>query len=222
MIIFLSKDTLWGREAEKLVQSFFLGECACFLGISGDPLPDLLKVKKNYVILSFLSPWIVPKAVLDKADLALNFHPGSTDYPGIGCYNFALYEGAKCFGVVCHHMAPQVDRGAVVEERLFEILPHESVETLKLRSMVELLSMFHGILGKINASTPLPKSDAQWTRKPFTRKQLDQLCEIAPEMDEAEVRRRVRATAYPGYPGAAENVPGAAESAARPDREPFA
>jgi methionyl-tRNA formyltransferase len=153
-------------------------------------------------VLSFISPWIVPASVLDKSALSLNFHPGSCDYPGIGCYNFALYEEARQFGPVCHHMLPKVDSGTVVKEILFPVLPQDRVETLKLRTMVAMLALFHEMLGLIATGQTLPVSSRQWTRKPFTRRQLDALGEITPGMSKDEENRRIRAMAYPGFPGA--------------------
>lgn len=43
---------------------------------------------------------------------------------------------------------------------------------------------------------PLPVTDEHWTRKPFTRKQLNELCHIRPEMSEEEIERRIKATTY--------------------------
>jgi hypothetical protein len=41
----------------------------------------------------------------------------------------------------------------------------------------------------------------QWTRRPFTSREIDALSICHEDMPEEEVRRRVRATYYPGYPG---------------------
>jgi hypothetical protein len=43
---------------------------------------------------------------------------------------------------------------------------------------------------------PLPVTNEQWKRKPYTRKQLDELCTITPEMKEEEIKRRIKATTY--------------------------
>jgi hypothetical protein len=75
------------------------------------------------------------------------------------------------------------------------------VETLKLRTMVCMLHLLHEVLNLLAVSAPLPVNGRQWTRRAFTRKELNALCEITPDMPEAEVHRRIRATTYPGYPG---------------------
>jgi hypothetical protein len=43
---------------------------------------------------------------------------------------------------------------------------------------------------------PLPESVEKWKRKPFTRKQLDELCTITPDMSEEEIKKRIKATTY--------------------------
>jgi hypothetical protein len=43
---------------------------------------------------------------------------------------------------------------------------------------------------------PLPLSQEKWTRKPYTRKQLNELCELTPDMSPEEKARRIRATTY--------------------------
>ena len=42
----------------------------------------------------------------------------------------------------------------------------------------------------------------QWLRKPYTRRELDALCEIRLDMSDDEINRRVKATTYPDMPGA--------------------
>ena len=57
-------------------------------------------------IFSYLCPWIIPMSIIKKAEIAaINFHPGSPKYPGSGCYNFAIYNGEKEYGVTCHFLS---------------------------------------------------------------------------------------------------------------------
>jgi methionyl-tRNA formyltransferase len=160
--------------------------------------------------------------VLTRSGTSINFHPASVDYPGIGCYNFALYDEAPEFGAVCHHMLAKVDTGTVIEERRFPLFPSDTVESLKLRTMVTMLAMFHDICSLIAASSPLPVAERQWARKAFTRKQMEALKEIDAEMSPEEIARRVRAGTYPGYPGPSLSVGGHRFYYPVPDRPPLA
>ena len=48
----------------------------------------------------------------------------------------------------------------------------------------------------------IPKSNETWTRKPYTRSDLDELSRVTLGMDVNEIRRRVKAMEFPGAPGA--------------------
>ncbi len=132
---------------------------------------------------------------------AINFHPGSPDYPGTGCYNFAIYEKAVRYGVTCHHMEEGIDSGDIIKTSYFTIAPNESVESLKLKSMNHLLMCFSEIIEIIYNNQELPRSDEKWSRKKaLTRKQLDELSIMdLTSMDKEEAALRIRATYYPGF-----------------------
>ena len=197
--VLITKQNRFCKDAYHITEMTFGTDFYHFSGGNDDSFPEeLYKLKPDY-IFSFLSPWIIPKALLMNAGLAINWHPGSCEYPGTGCYNFALYEGAEEFGITCHHMAPQVDTGDIIEEFRFPVLENDTVETLKLRTMINLLFSFQGVMTDIAKNKKLPLSQVNWTRKPFTRKDLEELRVIRPDMNSDEVQRRIRATTYPKY-----------------------
>jgi methionyl-tRNA formyltransferase len=219
--VLLSKKDKFSAMAQAVAKLAF-PEIECISGTVGDPFPENVLRRKPQIILSFLSPWIVPASLLEASRLALNWHPASRDYPGIGCYNFALYEGAAEYGAVCHHMAPKVDVGAIVEERLFKVAADETVETLKLRTMITMTAMFHDMVFDLAAGTVPEACVVAWSRKPFTRRQLNALARLDAGMSAAEIQRRVRATTYPGYPGPQMEVDGKTIHFPVPDRPPLA
>ena len=221
-VLLISKRDRWSAHAGAHARRAFGDRLDWRQGALGEPFP-LTPGEGGYrIVLSFLSPWIVPAWLLEPAELAINFHPGSCHYPGIGCYNFALYEGAETYGVVCHHMLAKVDTGDIIEELRFPLEPADTVETLKLKSMKALAGLFERIIDRIAAGAPLPSSSAQWTRKAFTRRQLNELCVITPQMDEREIKRRVRAVTYPGQPGAEITLAGHRFTILPETREPLA
>lgn len=127
---------------------------------------------------------------------AINFHPGPPEYPGIGCNNFALYEGAKEYGVTCHHMAAQVDTGAIIAVKRFPIFATDDVAGLLLRTYEYQLVLFYDIVSLILEGKPLPESEEKWARKPFTRKEFNDLTRITPNMSKEEIAKRIRATTF--------------------------
>jgi methionyl-tRNA formyltransferase len=221
-IILLAKTEAFSRQAKTIAELLFGDRLETHLGTVGAPLPESVAAASPAVLLSFLSPWIVPGWLLERSGVALNFHPASVDYPGIGCYNFALYDGAGEFGAVCHHMLAKVDTGRIVEERRFPLLPTDTVETLKLRTMVTMLAMFHDVCSAIAVGAPLPQSERHWTRRPFTRREMNALKTIEPGMSDEEVARRIRAGTYPGYPGPSVTVGGHTFYYPVPQRPPLA
>ena len=205
VLMFSKRQNVFCDYAEAILQSNFSKDQ--YLSIRGD-IGDGLDIQPTQYapeyVISFLSPWIIPKEILNTARKAsLNFHPGSPDYPGTGCYNFAIYEKSKRYGVTVHHMKEKVDTGDIIMTSYFNISPFESVETLKLKSMNHLLYCFEKIASCIAADVSLPVSNETWKRKPFTRAEMKKLFEIIPSRhDQEEVERRIRASAYPSKTGA--------------------
>ncbi len=170
------------------------------LGKWGEPLPGEVQSWEGDYILSYLSRWVVPDALLKRArKAAINFHPASPEYPGIGCNNFALYENAGEYGVTCHHMAAKVDTGRIIAVRRFPIYPEDDVAALLKRTYENQITLFFEIAQLIAEGKELPISDETWKRAPFTRKQFNELFCITPGMSKKEIARRVRAVSYGSY-----------------------
>ena len=169
---------------------------AC-LGAWNQPLPASARAWEGDYIISYLSRWVVPTDLLARTKhAAINFHPATPDYPGIGCNNFALYEGAKEYGVTCHHMSAKVDTGPIIAVSRFPVYDSDNVASLLERTYQHQIVLFLEVAELIVQGKELPASDEQWTRSPFTRKQFNELFRITPEMDKAEVARRVRAVSF--------------------------
>lgn len=197
--------------AESILRSNFKdSEIVSVRGNAGDRLDDELHWYQPEYVISFISPWIVPRSLLAAAQKAsINFHPGSPEYPGIGCYNFALYENCEKYGVTVHHMEEKVDTGDIIMTSYFDVSPFETVETLKLKSMTHLLYCFEKIVSCISLNISLPMSTEKWTRRPFTRKEMCQLFEIDPlKHDKNDIKKRIKAATYPASTGAFVTVEG--------------
>ncbi|NTV28848.1 MAG: hypothetical protein HGA80_02085 [Candidatus Omnitrophica bacterium] len=199
----MAKTTHWCDQAGDLLCRIFPGEVLRVQGGLGDPLPESVRAWSGEILISFLSPWIVPPELLQVASrYALNFHPGPPEYPGIGCYNFALYDGVTEYGVTAHHMAAKVDTGNIVAVSYFAVDPAETVWTLKEKSMRHMLDLLGKVAVDISAGNIDNSPALAWKRKPYTRRELNDLCRIDLSMDRDEVARRVRATTFPGAQGA--------------------
>lgn len=196
-LLFLGKadDTDCAR-AHGFCQNNFAHVTFC-LGKWGDPLPDEIRRWEGDYIISYLSRWVVPEELLSRAKkAAINFHPASPEYPGIGCNNFALYENAKEYGATCHHMATKVDSGKIIAVKRFPVYPEDDVAALLKRTYENQMELFFEIAQLMADGKELPLSLEKWTRPPFTRKQFNELFVIRPDMSKEEIARRVRAVSY--------------------------
>lgn len=202
-VLLLCKE---GKESAEIAIDYLsqvLGdELMVFKGSVGTPLPAELDQIEFDCLVSYLSPWIIPEHLLEKAGkAAINFHPAPPEYPGIGCFNFALYDDVDVYGATCHHMAPAVDSGDVIDVARFKVFSTDSVLSLSQKTYAHMLALFFNVIDSLLQGEELPISSEKWTRKPYTRKELEELCRITPVMSESELRRRIRATTYPGMPG---------------------
>lgn len=182
-ILFLTKAERRCREALA-----FLRERADVESYEGDwgeafPAPDW----QGDVIISYLSRWIVPAHIIKRADLAINFHPAPPEYPGIGCFNWALYEGARTYGATCHAMVARVDWGPIIAVRRFDIAAGETVASLIERAYDVQLGLFREIM------TPML---AGWSGQRRSRAALDALAVATDDMPDDEIERRRRAVTF--------------------------
>lgn len=196
-VLFLrKKDNEYAQRAEDFVRTHFQNPLI-FAGGRKDKLPDEVINWKGDLMVSFISSWIYPQQLLDSATLAaINFHPGSPEYPGTGCTNFAVYNDEKEYGITCHHMNATVDTGSIIQVKRFPVKEEDTVFTITQQCYHLIEESFYEMIRLILNGEPLPLTNEAWKRKPYTRKQLDELCHIRPEMSEEEISKRIKATTY--------------------------
>jgi methionyl-tRNA formyltransferase len=196
-VLFLrKKDNEFARRAEEFIRKNFTNHLI-FEGGRKDKLPPEVLDWQGDLIISFISSWIYPSALLNNAEVAaINFHPGSPDYPGTGCTNFAFYEGAGEYGITCHHMDAAVDAGNIIQVKRFPVKKDDTVYSVTQHCYHLIEETFYELMHCILQGLPLPGSEEKWTKKPYSRKQLDELCHITPDMTPIEIEKRIKATTY--------------------------
>lgn len=196
-ILFIGKaDDLFSRKAAEFI-SIHYPSAKIVYSARQKPFPEELLNWEGDLIISYLSQWIVPETLLKKATIAaLNFHPGPPEYPGIGCTNFAIYNQADEFGVTCHHMVAKVDTGNIVAVTRFPVFENDTVYSITQQCYNHILSLFYHIFSLVIKREAIPVSQEVWKRKPYLRKELNELCRLTPEMDIEEIERRIKATNY--------------------------
>ena len=196
-VLFIGKDdNFYASVAAEFVRHHFKNAIIIYSDRS-QPFPEKLKKWKGDLLISYLAQWIIPAELIANTRVAaINLHPGPPEYPGIGCTNFAVYNREKEFGVTCHHMLPQVDSGPLIAVKRFPVLETDSVYSITQRCYVEILHLFFELMTDLLKGIDLPRSKEQWKRKPYKRKELDELCQLRAEMTDEEIERRIRATTY--------------------------
>jgi len=201
MLFLGKKDNFYAEEAGEFIKQHFPKAQILYVEKGDDSLQSIRITPRDYII-SFLSPLIIPSYHLERTKYPINFHPGSPDYPGIGCTNFAIYDEVDRYGVTCHVMAPKVDSGDILSVYKFPIHGTDTVYSLTQRSYCFMLDQFYVVMGRIlnNFDFDENMGSLQWTRKAYTMKDFQNLRKITPLMDLKEINRRIKATTYPGYP----------------------
>jgi methionyl-tRNA formyltransferase len=146
-------------------------------------------------LIGFLTPIVVAKPVLDALGYgAYNFHPGPPEYPGWLPSLFAVYDRATAFGATAHHMAAQVDAGPIIGIERFALPAGATVEYVEKQAFIEsvrLMWRFGPALAKDPA--PLPALPVAWSGRRSTRAMLRGFCDIAADIGQDEIDRRIAA-----------------------------
>jgi methionyl-tRNA formyltransferase len=93
-------------------------------------------------------------------------------------------------------MQNTVDSGAIIQVKRFPVKETDTVYSVTQKCYQLIEESFYEIMTGLLGGKPLPVTNERWKRKPFTRKQLDELCTITPDMTEEEIARRIKATTY--------------------------
>ena len=146
-------------------------------------------------ILSMGSGVIVPGPLLAQLlGPAYNLHPGPPQYPGLFPSVFALYDGAKRFGVTLHEMTAKVDAGPIVAVDEFAIDPawdRLALDTVTFAAVAAMLTRLAPQLAAIDK--PLARTKHTWSGRCRTRKDFDELCHVPADATAEEFARRYRA-----------------------------
>lgn len=195
ILFFGKKDDINTCNALRYLQKK-IHDVLIYYGQWGDPFPEDLVYWNGDIIISYLSRWKIPKVLLDKTPLCINFHPGSNEYPGIGCLNFALYNEASTYGVFCNHISEKIDEGKIISVDTFPILPTDNVKSLTEKTYAYQMVKFYRIIDFIIDGDELPVSSLEWKRRPYKCSEFEKLKIITHGKNEKEITRRIRATSY--------------------------
>ena len=152
-------------------------------------------------ILNFLSPKLVPTWLLEKAKIAaINFHPGSFEYPGIGSASYSIYDEQEKYGVSAHYMTEKIDEGGILAERYFNQIPEWSCAELFENALKECCLLLDDVLALLEKEAR-PPIVQKWSRPPVTRKEFEEWM-VLKDTDSPEIiSKKIKALSHPIFPG---------------------
>ena len=156
------------------------------------------------VLISMCYPYRISKAILQKYNYCINFHPAPLpDYKGFSVYNFGIYNEEKTWGATAHHMDENFDTGDIIKVERFEIKDpsSETVSSLRYKSRQVTLVLLEEVLRDLKKGKDLPRLKNEGGTN-YTREMFEGLRKTKPSMSSEEVLKRVRACHFPPYKGA--------------------
>ena len=101
-------------------------------------------------IICFRSNYILSKKVIDKAKIAaINFHPGTPEYRGIGCINLALLNNVKEYGSTVHLINEKIDSGYILDVTKFKVKIKDDLNSVLINTHQIMYKQSVRILKKI-------------------------------------------------------------------------
>ena len=91
---------------------------------------------------------------------------GLTEFPGIGCFNFAIFNSAEKFGATAHIMEPKVDTGKIIDVEYFSIdAEKENVETLSIKTYNALLILYRRVFEYVFKKSKIARMQRKMEKK---------------------------------------------------------
>lgn len=166
-----------------------------------------IEIKKNYdYIICFRSFFILSQKNINSAKIAaINFHPGTPKYRGIGCINLALLKNEKLYGTTAHIINKKIDNGKIIDVRYFKIKKSDNLPKLLSKTHKNMFIQSKKIIKKIFQNPENFKKliknnkNEKWSRFIMTKKKLDDLYEIKNSISLEKYKHLLRALEYKKY-----------------------
>lgn len=159
----------------------------------------------DFVISYMYRHLVKPETLAMARRAALNFHAAPLpEYGGFAFYNVAILENASEYGVTCHYMNEEFDKGPILKVRRFPIdAQQETAYSLERKSQEEMIRLFVDFCHIAETQEILPSEEQDKSRMRYlTQKEFEVLKEIPRNADAEMLERYARAFWYPPYPGA--------------------
>lgn len=153
------------------------------------------KTKYDYLIL-FRSHLIIDKKIIVTPKFgAINFHPSTPNYRGVGGVNYAILNGDKYFGSTAHYIDTKIDHGTIIDVKKFLIKNWnlDKVYSQTLNSMYLQAKKIILNLDKIDKYINKSKNE-KWSNRVYKRKDLNKLYLINLNLGKSKIEKQILAT----------------------------
>ena len=161
-----------------------------------------IKISKRYdYLISFLNSKYIDKNVRRKIKLgSFNFHPGPPEYPGFGCYNFALLDKINFYGSTLHMMDDKFNNGKIVNVKKFKT-SYKKLDLVKLINMthINITKQAKNFINLIITGKIKIEGNLKWKRKAYTKEEFEKAREIYLKDTKANILKKIKAFTYKNY-----------------------
>jgi len=168
---------------------------------SSNVYSKILKISKRYkfdYIVLFRSHVILKKNILRESKFgAINLHPSTPNYRGIGGINFAIYNNEKYFGSTAHYINEKIDNGKIINVRKFKIDKNKMLKHLYTQTLNGMFNQARFIFSNLNNLDILCNNskNEKWSKKLYRKKDLDKLYKIkSARIKKKELKKIIKAT----------------------------
>ena len=163
-----------------------------------------IKITERYdYLFSFLNPVFIRKNIRKKINkISINFHPGPPEYPGYGCFNFALLDTINSYGCTAHEVNDKIDNGKILDVRRF----HFKYKNINLEKLIKIthknsLLQFKKIINQIIKHNHIKiKKKEKWRKKKaYTKYEFEKARKISLNDSVVNILKKIKAFSYKNY-----------------------
>ncbi len=157
--------------------------------------------KKYDYLISFLNKSYISDKLRRKIKInSFNFHPGPPEYPGYGCYNFALLDKINFYGSTVHIINQKFDNGEIVNVKRFKI-SYKKINLDKLISMTHknMSKQAKKFINEILKDKLKVENNFKWRKRAYTKKEFESAREIKLNDSKKIILKKLKEFTFKNY-----------------------
>ena len=166
--------------------------------------------KKYEYLISFLNPHYINNKVRNRIRFnSFNFHPGPPEYPGFGCYNFALLDEVNFYGSTIHLINDKFDNGKIINVKKFKI-PYKKINLERLIKLTHknIIKQAKKFIDDVIKNKIKVNNKFRWKKKAYTKKEFELAREIKLYDSKRNILKKLKAFTYKDYKSVYINLKG--------------